>query len=439
VSRQRPSPPLSPLSIEVSSLGEHGEGVALWSERPLFVAGALPGEQVLVEIEVEKPTYRVGRLLSIQQRSPQRRTPPCPVFGRCGGCQLQHMEESGQLEWKREKVRQALLHHQLEAPVEPVIASPTHWHYRCKMLMPVDGCRLGLYALHSHQLVPIPHCQVHHPHGEQVRAAVQRWLENEGPIPFLRHVLMRTSHLTGKVLLAFVVSEHQPGVWSRAAHAIAADCPHLQGVVCNLQPEQSNVILGRSTELIWGRAQIEEELCGIPATLSATSFFQINPPQAEAIGRKILAWAAQWPTARLLDGYCGAGAMALALSRAGHDVTGIEVVPSAIDDARKTAQHLGLPARFECARMEEWLPRHAQAWEGILLNPPRKGCDPRVIAAVLEAAPQSICMVSCEPRTCARDLAVLSRDYEIEQVQPFDLFPQTVHVETLVTLRRRGS
>jgi 23S rRNA (uracil1939-C5)-methyltransferase len=435
--------------VQIESLGEHGEGVARHRGRPLFIQGALPAEEVEVEILLEKNSYSVGRLLRILQPSPLRQEAPCPLFLRCGGCQLQHLQQSGQLAWKRQRVVEALHTAGVSAVVGPCQPSPQDWHYRCKMLMPVQDNQMGLYALQSHELIPVSACMVHSPQGEQVHQALQRWLSARGPFEELKHCLLRTSASTGSVLLALVLARLDLGLWKALAQDLACAIEHgtsagqhparLVGIVANIQPEAINTVLGRESHVLWGRGAIEDTLAGIPVQISATSFFQVNPPQANCMAQRILLWAAQNPGSRVCDLFCGAGAMALALAEQGHDVMGVDIVPSAIADAQATALALGLDARFECARAEQWLAQQHKEWDALLLNPPRKGCDVSLLQQILLRRPHRLCMVSCNPESLARDLAVLSQDYELAEALPYDLFPQTTHVETLVTLNLRAS
>lgn len=434
--------------VLIESLGEQGEGVARCHNQPLFVQGALPGEEVEVEIVLEKPTYRVGRLLRILRSSPQRQEAPCPLFLKCGGCQLQHLQPAAQLAWKQQRVVAALAAAGMNPAVLPCQPSPEDWHYRCKMLMPIHQNKLGLYALHSHSLVPVSACLVHSPPGERVHQALQRWLVAKGPFGELKHCLMRTSASSGEVLLALVVDRLDLGLWRRRAEDLARwiqegvsqgkTPPALIGIVANLQPQTSNTVLGRESHVLWGSGEIVDTLSGIPVRISATSFFQVNPPQANAIAQRILSWAAEDPGSRICDLYCGAGALALALARQGHPITGVDIVPSAIADAEASAESLGLQATFHCARAEEWLALSHKPWDALLLNPPRKGCEPALLDQILRLRPKRLCMVSCNPASLARDLAILQRGYEIEEACPYDLFPQTAHVETLVTLHRRA-
>jgi 23S rRNA (uracil1939-C5)-methyltransferase len=424
------------LTIEIETLGEHGEGVSVLGGLLLFVPAALPGELVEVRLVRITPTYRSAELLHILRPSVHRVVPPCGYFPRCGGCQIQHLDLDGQLLWKQRRVERALVAQSILSPVEAVVPSPESWGYRCKMLMPVQGTSMGLYAAHSHTLIALDRCLVHVPAGEAARAAVQTWLSAAGPQPGLRHVLLRTSSMSDQVLVCLVISHLDLSYWQQQAAKIAALSPAIVGIVGNLQPEATNTVLGRETLPLWGASTLADELCGIPVELSATSFFQVNPPQAEAIARSVLEWADQRPGSRLCDAFCGAGALALALTQHGHQVTGIELVPSAIEDAQRSAERLGLSAQFVCAKAEDWLAHSRQGdWDGLLLNPPRKGCAPGLIEQILTILPERLCMIFCDPNSMARDVAKLQSAYRIEQVRPFDLFPQTTHVETLVTLQ----
>jgi 23S rRNA (uracil1939-C5)-methyltransferase len=232
-------------------------------------------------------------------------------------------------------------------------------------------------------------------------------------------------------------SSEEEILWLRAAEKLVQEAPQICGVVMNEQPSEGNALLGRNNRVLFGEDFVMEELCNIEVSLSGTSFFQVNPAQAQRIADEILLWADEKPKSRLCDAFCGIGTVALALAQRGHTVTGIDLVPSAIEDARKAARRLGVPASFLCGRAEELFSSTDESWDQVLLNPPRKGCAPELLEAILRSRPKRLCFVSCNPRSLARDLAALQEDYQIEQVVPFDLFPQTSHVETLALLSAR--
>ncbi len=407
----------------VKGLGSHGEGVCTLDDGlTLFVEGALPGEEVEVEITQRKLSYAKGRLLNILKPSPDRVDPICPVFGKCGGCQLMHLSYEAQLKAKQQQVIDALqrIGH-LDVPVAPCRPSPSPLAYRNKIQLPVARGKMGLYARGSHEVVPIKRCYVHNPLGEEIFSKIK-------PPEEARYVLIRTALATKQVLVLLVTSGPPP---KECAEKIFALSPHIVGVVHNYNPHSTNRVFGHKFTILCGRGTIEEHLLGCRFRLSAPSFFQINPLQAEVLYARVLEHIGSAKT--LLDAYCGVGTLSCLAAKQIDCVIGVECVPEAIFDARENAKLNQINnVTFQCAKIEDIsLPKT----EALILNPPRKGCDARLLEKI---AAERIVYISCNPATLARDLAILSqRGYQIESVEPFDMFPQTSHVECVATLRRQ--
>jgi len=405
------------MFVEIRSLGSSGEGVGRHDGMPVFVEGALPGELVEVEVTERKRTYLKAKLQRIERASPERVEPPCPYYGRCGGCQLMHLSYAGQLKAKRQRVVDALerIGGFVGVDVEECIGADDPWHYRHKIQMPQG---LGLYARGSHELIEVDHCLIHCEAGERLLQQLRGLLE-----PFrktLRHLIVRTA-TTGEQLVILVLSEKPTAALRKAVG-------HLN-VVANINKRQDNRILTDQWEVLAGNGWLTERLAELEFRVSAGSFFQVFPAQAEKIVRLVEAWAGPGDGRTAVDGCCGVGLLALALARAGWDVLGVEVGANAVDDARWNAKVNGLTARFECGLVEKMaLP----PVDLMLLNPPRTGCAPELLDKIQA---ERILYISCDPATLARDLRRLTR-HRLECVQPVDLFSQTAHVETVALLSR---
>ncbi|MCI5052324.1 MAG: 23S rRNA (uracil(1939)-C(5))-methyltransferase RlmD [Simkaniaceae bacterium] len=413
------------MEIDIRDLGSHGEGVGDHGGKVIFVEGALPGESVEIDLTVEKKSYSKGDLTKVLKPSEERIEPPCPYFERCGGCSIQHLSYEGSLELKRNHVEQTLRRvGKLEITVEKTEPSDKKFGYRNKIVLPVQGA-VGLYAKGSHEIIPIDHCMIHNEVGERVfKLALGLELSS------LRHLLIRTSINSGKVLVGLITR----GKLDKALAKAFAECEEVEGVLHAVNKRDDNVILSSGFTLIHGSDYIVEKLCGLFFRMRAGSFFQVNPWQAQKLYETALDWAELKKGDRVIDAYCGVGTMALIFASRGAEVRGIEIVPEAIRAAKENGEDNGIEASFICGRAEKLLPKEKRA-DVVILNPPRKGCELAVLDAIAKKRPRRVLYVSCHPATLARDLAhLVDRGYSIARVKPFDMFPQTMHVETLVRL-----
>lgn len=442
------------ISLTIEKLGPQGEGMG-WHGTQLFVDGALPGEVVTVRVIEEKASYARGALIEIKKRSPFRVNPPCPYFGRCGGCQMMHLAYHEQLELKRRVVVEALARFEklTDLHVQPTQPSPKQTHYRNKIQVPVvpneldhNKLKIGLYSKGSHDLVEFDHCLVHGEVGENIFESVKTLLLQSSLIAYnsktksgqLRHLLIRSTVQTGEGLVIFVVAnDHHQEAWVKLAENIIRHCETVKGVLLNYNDSEGNVVIGGRWQLLVGRDYIEESVCGLRFQLSPASFFQINSLQAEQLYHKALEFAAIGSEDVVIDAYCGVGTLSLLAAKKARSVIGIEVIPQAIENAKKNARLNGIDnATFICGKAEEEIAKIEQC-DLILLNPPRKGCELSLLNAIGELQPDRIVYVSCDPNSLARDLAILyTQGYRIDQITPFDMFPHTSHVEVVARLSR---
>lgn len=427
--------------LTIESIGIHGEGVGRFNGYAVFVEGALPGEKVRAQIVEKHQRYLRAELKEILTPSPDRVEPVCPLYGKCGGCQMMHLRYEGQLKAKRMRVVDALLRIGKLPHVEvlPCIASPHPLSYRNKIQLPCSSksgeIKFGLYAKNSHDLVEIESCKIHCSLGDQVFQKVEKILKAAKiSAPFLKTLLIKTAYFTDEVLLIFVTEEK--GELAAVAGEILNAIPEVKGVVQNIHSSSKNRVLGETFYLLAGKETIEEKLCGLYFKVSAASFFQVNPMQAEHLYQKALEWGELKGGERVLDAYCGVGTLSLILSKRAGEVIGVECVKEAVQDAKENALRNGcLNVQFFCDKAEDFIVR-LSAIDVAFLNPPRKGCEKSFLEALCKLKPDRICYISCDPATLARDLALLEeRGYETLTVQPFDMFPQTAHVESLAQIR----
>ncbi len=439
---------------EVSALDEAGSGILRADDIRLAVPGALAGESVRARVLWTGRDRGAGKLLDVLRPSPRRVAPRCPVFGRCGGCQLQNLGTPAQVEWKRTRVAEALGAAGLgEVRVRPTLGMETPWSYRHKAQFPFGiargGVVAGLFAAGSHRIVDLSECPVQHPVADRVlrelkSAVVRRRVPvyNERPgTGALRHALVRVSRATGEAMVVLVSAVPDP-TWARdLAEELRSAVPEVSGVWLNLNPGRTNVVLGRESRLLAGREPFVEAVAGVRLLLSPGSFFQVNPAQAEVLYARALEAAALAGGETVVDAYCGVGALTLLLAQRAREVVGVEEEPGAVADALASAGLAGATnADFREGPAERVLPELVSEGlraDAVVLNPPRKGCSEEALAAAAALGPARIVYVSCDPTTLARDLARLARPgYAAREVVPVDLFPHTAHVECVAALER---
>jgi 23S rRNA (uracil1939-C5)-methyltransferase len=442
------------LSLACDDLDDDGAGTAVHDGARVHVAAALPGERVLATV-THVSSHRPeawARLDSIEEPSPSRRAPACAAYGSCGGCVLQHFDVAAQLAWKAARVRRALAAHAAlrDVPVREAVPSPRALGYRNRSKLVAaargGGVVLGAFAPRSHDVINLAGCRVSEAPLEELAGALRVLLAEGGVAPYdehtftgdLRHVVLRANH-AGEVLVVFVVA--RPGAAGVAALArrLCAEHPNVIGVVENVNRTRGNVIYGDEERPLEGAATIEERVGEVRLRLSAGAFFQANRDVA-ALAYAAIAGAVDLHAGdHVVDAYCGVGGIALTLAHGAPsaDVLGIEEHEGAIADATAGAERNGFGgARFVAGDVAVRL-REVPRADVVVLNPPRKGCGPAVVAEVVRLQPRVVAYLSCDPDTLARDLAALAeRGYRTRSVTPFDMLPHTPHVEALAVVDR---
>ncbi|MFC4778153.1 23S rRNA (uracil(1939)-C(5))-methyltransferase RlmD [Paenibacillus sp. GCM10023252] len=456
------------VTLDIIGLTHEGEGVGRVDGYTLFVHGALPGERVRAKVLKVKKQYGYAKLLEILVESPDRVGPACSIFSQCGGCQLQHMDYEAQLRWKRQSVIDSLerigklqvAEDSSSAAGEGVVVHPTigmdnPWNYRNKAQVPVgesgDSGRLiaGFYASGSHRIIDMDLCHIQDDRNDEVvRVVKQIGLElgisaynEETGGGILRHVVVRTGFVTGEIMVVLVTNGTRLPKGEQWVERIRAALPDVRSIVQNVNTRSTNVIFGDETRTLWGSDVIYDELDGIRFAISARSFYQVNPVQTVALYRKAVEYAGLTGTEKVIDAYCGIGTISLFLARQAGHVYGVEIVPEAIEDAKRNAELNGIAnTTFEAGPAEVVIPRWSEegsAADVIVVDPPRKGCDPALLDTILAMQPARVVYVSCNPATLARDLQVLEQGgYRTVEIQPVDMFPQTVHVECCALIVR---
>ncbi len=445
------------FTARIDGWASDGSGVCRAGGRAVFVKGAIPGETwecKLVRVTASAAWARGETLL---EASPDRREPPCPVYGKCGGCALLHVDYRSELECKLSRVNEALRRiGALEFQIPEILGAERPEGYRNKSILAVaageNGPVAGFYRQRSHEVVPAERCLLQSPLSEAAARAVLDWMRAYGIAPYdeasgkgqMRHIYTRCAFRTGEAIACVVTARGFGGEANAAlVEALRAACPTLTGVVLCVNKTRGNTVLAGDFYTLWGSDMITEELCGLRFSLSPLSFFQVDPPQAERLYEKALEYAAPGGAGTVLDLYCGTGTISLCLARGAERVIGAELVPEAVEDARENARRNGLHnAEFLCADAAEAaseLSRRGVRPDAVVVDPPRKGLTPELIDTIAGMSPPRVVYVSCDPATLARDLKRFAAlGFSPAAGTAVDMFPHTAHVETVVLLTHKG-
>ncbi len=445
-----------PLTIK--RLGINGEGVGYFKRQVVFVPGALPGEEVVVEATKVQPKFSEGKVKKIRKSSPFRVQAPCPFYEQCGGCQLQHLDYNQQLQEKRDIVIQSLERHTKlkidKLDIRPTIGMEDPWNYRNKSQFQVgqqkNGAIIaGLYGLDSHRLIPIQNCMVQHPLTNKVSEEVRKILE-EFQIPIyderkqkgiVRTIVTRAGFESGEVQVVLITTQKEMPRKKLVMAEIQKRLPEVKSLVQNINGNKTSLIFGEKTIHLSGEEVIQETLGDLNFELSARAFFQLNPVQTVKLYDEVKKAAALTGKEKIADAYCGVGTIGLWLADGASEVRGMDTIEAAITDAQKNAdRHCIENATYVTGTAEHWLPQWVEeGWrpDVVVVDPPRTGCDRKLLDAIKKVKPKKFVYVSCNPSTLAKDIDYLSKDYKVEYLQPVDMFPHTAHVECCVLLVKK--
>ena len=438
------------------SFGQDAQGVCRHDGIAVFVPGLLPGERARVRIVKPEKRYAFGRIEELLEKSPDRAEPFCPIYKRCGGCVCQHMTYETSLAFKRRQVQDLLERvGGLSIEVPPVLGMAHPFGYRNKGAYPVaqvggvPAC--GFFAPRSHDLIPLPQngCAIQGEDSAKATQAVLAWMrQNNVPAydeltgrGLVRHIMTRsTTH--GELMVVLVVTRADIPKAGQLIELLKAAVSGLCSICLSINSRRTNVILGTDIRVLWGKGTMEDTLCGLRFSVSPLSFFQVNPSQTEKLYGLALEYAGLTGSETVVDAYCGAGTISLLLAQKAKKVIGIEIVPEAIQNANENAVRNHIEnAEFHVGATEELLPRliaDGLRPDVIVLDPPRKGCDPAVLDAIIAAAPKRVVYVSCGAPTLARDAKLLAEGgYTAEKVQCVDMFCWTGAVETVMVMSQQ--
>ncbi len=439
--------------LDIKGMTHEGLGVGKVNDFAVFVKDAIAGETVKTKILAVKKSYAIGRLEEIIRKSSARIQSFCPVFKRCGGCTFQHVDYNKQLEFKENQVRENIVRigGLDSAKIYPVIGMANPKSYRNKAQYPVgqnpQGPVMGFYAPRSHEIIDTPHCGIQHDLSEKVKKIAMEFIrkfnisiyDEKTGRGLLRHVVIKVGFNTGEVMVLLVVNGEEMPYSVYLLESLKLHVAGLKSVILNINNKKTNVILGKENKVLYGRNYIFDILDKYTFKISHLSFYQVNPVQTKILYGKAVEYASLTGHETVLDIYCGIGTISVFMSGKAYRVYGIEEVPEAIEDARQNAKLNKIAnTKFICGKGEEVLPTLVEQGikaDVIIMDPPRKGCDKKVLEAAAMAKPKRIVYISCNPATLARDLKILSElGYSINKVQPLDMFPYTTHVECVVLM-----
>ena len=445
--------------FQISEINNEGEGIVRFGEERfvVFVPNALPEEEVTCRIVQAKKNYATARVIERHNDSPIRIRPLCPVYGKCGGCQLQHIDYDSQLELKTKTVYDAIrrIGGVSDVCVDKCIPSPSKWGYRNKASLPVqtdhrEKFLAGFYKNRSHDIVPFTGCPVLLPNLESnvislikefKKAGLEGWNDkNNHLMGFIRHLVFRTAKYSEQSLCGAVAGRSANREEMQKLKNIAAGhSDYFRGMVFNKNLSKGNFVWGDEFSSIYGETVMQEVLGNYRFNFEISSFFQINSEQALALYKYAAKMTAGGAPENILELYSGAGTLTAFLSEGAKHVTAVEEWPQASKYLKINAELNGLNNITGHSGTAEDISEalSGEKFDTVVLDPPRTGCDPRVIASIIKIAPQKIVYVSCGPATLARDIkSLISNGYVIKNIQPFDMFPQTGHVETVVLMSR---
>ncbi|WP_270182715.1 23S rRNA (uracil(1939)-C(5))-methyltransferase RlmD [Alkalihalobacillus sp. CinArs1] len=440
------------VEVEFKDLSHDGAGVAKVEGYTLFVPYGIPGEKARVKVVKTKKGYGFGKILDVIEESEERNTPPCPIFYKCGGCQTQHITYDSQLKFKHKQVKDVMERiGKIDVPIHDVLGMEDPWRYRNKAQVPVgeeEGKIVaGFYQQRSHKIIDMDQCLIQEQENDHVLKVVKGIAEKYGIRAYderthrgtLRHVVAKYGKQTKDVMVVLVTKQKDLPNRKNIIRDITKQVPGVKSIVQNINPKRTNVVFGDETRVLWGTDYIYDTIGDIKFAISARSFYQVNPDQTKVLYDQALQYAGLTGEETVIDAYCGIGTISLFLAQKAKKVYGVEIVPEAIEDAKRNAELNGITnAEFEVGEAETILPMWKK--QGIepdvfVVDPPRKGCDESLLETILEMKPKKVVYVSCNPATLARDLRILEDGgYETKEVQPVDMFPHTTHVECVASL-----
>ena len=446
--------------FDIISQGYEGEGIAkIDNKYPIFIEGALKSEKVKVRIVKVNKNFAYGKLMEVLEASEERVNPPCAIYKRCGGCKLQHASYKAQLDFKWDRVKDCVSKiGKLDSTiVKYPLGMENPWRYRNKVQLPIGlingEVKIGFFAPRSHDIIDMESCLIQDEIGDKVVKLTREWIEKFNIRPYnvdgeydekgiVRHIMIRRGFTTNEVMIVLVTNGETLPHKEEFVDLMVKNIPGIKSVIQNINSKKTNVILGLESKTLWGEDTISDYIGDFRFNISPLSFFQVNPIQTEVLYSKALEYANLTGNEEVFDAYCGTGTITLFLSQKAKKVYGVEIIPQAIDNAWINAKENKVEnVEFFVGESEVVIPdliNKGVKADVVVVDPPRKGCDKKLLDAITNIDAKKIVYVSCDPSTLGRDLQVLEENgYKTLEVQPVDMFPNTAHIENVALLIKK--
>jgi len=443
--------------VDIVDIGQGGVGIGKYEGFTVFVEGGLIQDKVKVRINKSKKNYAVGDIVEIIEKSPFRVDRICSDdLKDCGGCQIQELDYNKQLELKTNEVKQVISRiGKLEnVEIHETIGMQSPCRYRNKAQFPIQNINgstaIGFYKKKSHDVIPTDMCVIQHDINDKIIKIIKTYIQaynvsiyNETThTGVLRHLVTKVGFTTNEVMVVLVANGTNLPHLNELASVLKENILGFKTLVLNVNKAKTNVILGKENKVIYGNGKINDYIGDLVFEISPLSFFQVNPVQTEVLYNKALEYAELKENDTVFDIYCGIGSISLFLAQKATKVYGIEIVEDAIKDAKINAKLNNLNnVEFYVGKAEEVVPKmysEGKTANVVVVDPPRKGCDEKVLDTIVSMKPDRVVYVSCNPSTLARDLAYLDeRGYKCVEIQPVDMFPHTMHVECVAKIKRK--
>ncbi|MDU3335708.1 23S rRNA (uracil(1939)-C(5))-methyltransferase RlmD [Paraclostridium bifermentans] len=442
--------------VDVVDIGQGGVGIGKHDGFTVFVDGGLISDKLKVKITKSKKNYAVGEIVEIIEKSPFRVERVCSdKLSDCGGCQIQELDYQKQLDIKTNEVKQTIsrIGKLNDTLVHPTLGMENPFRYRNKAQFPIqkiDGKTvIGFYKKKSHDVIPTDKCIIQHDVNDKIIKIIKTYIkaynvsiyDEKTHTGVLRHLVTKVGFETKEVMVVLVANGKKLPYLNELASVLKENVPGFKTLVLNTNREKTNVILGKENKVIYGDGKINDYIGDLVFEISPLSFFQVNPSQTEVLYNKALEYSDLKENDTVFDIYCGIGTISLFLAQKAKKVYGVEIVGDAIKDAKINAKLNKLEnTEFFVGKAEEVVPKlykEGKTANVVVVDPPRKGCEESVLDTIVSMEPDKVVYVSCNPSTLARDLAYLDeRGYKCKEIQPVDMFPHTMHVESVALLYR---
>lgn len=438
------------VKVKCIDMDEEGKGIVKAKGQELHVPFLIEGETALIELFRNKGGMK-GNVIEIEEKSAHRQVPPCSFFNQCGACQLQHLTYDGQAEFKQDFVEKLMNPYH---KVNKILTMDKPYYYRNKIHSTVSLDKkgkiiTGIYEENTHRVIPVDRCMIQDQRADEIVGSIRDIMRKYKMKPydedtgqgFLRHILVKTGFASNQVMVVLVVSSLVFTGKNNFVSTLIKKHPEITTIVMNINNRKTSMILGDTEKVLYGKGYIEDTLCGCIFQISPKSFYQINPIQTEVLYSKAIKMAGLTGKETVLDAYCGIGTIGLIASRKAKNVIGVELNKDAVKDAIRNARRNKITNAFFCnddaGHYMTALANAKESVDVVFMDPPRSGSDEKFLSALVQLGPEKVVYISCNPVTQERDIRYLiKKGYQVKEIQPVDMFPQTYHVETVVLMSR---